>query len=229
MQEPVTRPEFDLLLACCTAEADTGRSSRVSLSLDRGPDWVELARLAEHHSVGPIVYRSLSAFLYAVPGPVLEQLRKDYERNAQKSLRLTHELLRILDCLESRGIPAIPYKARCMFASTFRCRTIIPRQKHSVCRSRLSSCKPEWLFFGKVVLETTSVAYLLFLPVAINEGQHLKDIRISWISAGQFCLGSASIERCQRWRSVRFLHLLRIGRHESSSWRVYIVRLSRAL
>ena len=25
---------------------------------------------------------------------------------------------------------------------------------------------------------------LLFLPVAINEGQHLKDIRISWISAG---------------------------------------------
>jgi hypothetical protein len=110
MQEPVTRPEFDLLLACCTAEADTGRSSRVSLSLDRGPDWVELARLAEHHSVGPIVYRSLSAFPHAVPAPVLEQLRKDYERNAQKSLRLTHELLRILDCLESHGIPAIPYK-----------------------------------------------------------------------------------------------------------------------
>jgi hypothetical protein len=41
---------------------------------------------------------------------VLEQLRKDYERNAQKSLRLTHELIRILDCLECHGIPAIPYK-----------------------------------------------------------------------------------------------------------------------
>ena len=110
MQKPVTRPEFDLLLACCTAEADTGRSARVSLSLDREPDWVEFARLAEHHSVGPIVYRSLSAFPHAVPGPVLEQLRRDYERNAQKSLRLTHELVRILDCLESHGIPAIPYK-----------------------------------------------------------------------------------------------------------------------
>jgi hypothetical protein len=110
MQKRVTRPEFDLLLACCTTQADTGRSASVCLCLDRGPDWVEFARLAEHHSVGPIVYRSLSAFPHTVPGPVLEQLRMDYERNAQKSLRLTHELVRILDCLESHGIPAIPYK-----------------------------------------------------------------------------------------------------------------------
>lgn len=101
--------EFDLLLACCTA-ADTGRSARICLFLDRGLDWVEFARLTEHHSVGPLVYRSLSAFPHAVPGPVMEQLRKDYERNAQKSLRLTHELIRILDCLESHDIPAIPYK-----------------------------------------------------------------------------------------------------------------------
>ena len=110
MQKRLTRPEFDLLLACCTAEADTGRSARISLSLDRGPDWVEFARLTEHHSVGPIVYRSLSAFPHAAPDPVLKQLRKDYERNAQKSLWLTYELIRILDCLESHGIPAIPYK-----------------------------------------------------------------------------------------------------------------------
>jgi len=110
MQSSVTRPEFDLLLACCSAEADRERSARVGRFLDRGPDWVEFARLAEHHSVGPIVYRSLSAFPQALPGLVLEQLRKDYERNAQKSLRLTHELIRILDCLESHGIPAIPYK-----------------------------------------------------------------------------------------------------------------------
>jgi hypothetical protein len=110
MQESVKQLEFDLLLACCTTQADSGRSTKISVSLDRGPDWVEFARLTEHHSVGPIVYRSLSAFPHAVPDPVLEQLRKDYERNVQKSLRLTHELIRILDCLESHGIPAIPYK-----------------------------------------------------------------------------------------------------------------------
>lgn len=110
MQKDVTRPEFDLLLACCTAEAETGRSARISRSLDRGPDWVEFVRLIEHHSVGPIVYRSLSSFPHAVPGPVLDQLQKDYERNAEKSLRLTHELIRILGCLESQSIPAIPYK-----------------------------------------------------------------------------------------------------------------------
>lgn len=110
MPNPITRPEFDLVLACCSPEGDPERSAKISRSLDRGPDWVEFARLAEHHSVGPIVYRSLSAFPHALPGLVLEQLRKDYEYNAQKSLRLTHELVRILDCLESHGIPAIPYK-----------------------------------------------------------------------------------------------------------------------
>jgi hypothetical protein len=110
MQKSPTKPEFDLLLACCTTKADSGRSSRIGLLLDRGPDWVEFVRLTKHHGTGPLVYRSLSAFTHATPSPVLEQLRRDYERNAQKSVWLTHELIRILDCLESRGIPAIPYK-----------------------------------------------------------------------------------------------------------------------
>jgi hypothetical protein len=105
-----SKPEFDLLLACCTTKADPDRSHRIGLLLDRGPDWVECARLTEHHRIGPLVYRSLSAFSHAVPGLVLEQWRRDYEHNAQKSIRLTHELIRILDCLESHGIPAIPYK-----------------------------------------------------------------------------------------------------------------------
>jgi len=110
MPKSPTKPEFDLLLACCTTQADSGRSSRIGLFLDRTTDWVEFARLTEHHGVGPLVYRSLSAFTRAVPTPVLQRLRRDYERNAQKNLQLTHELIRILDCLECHGIPAIPYK-----------------------------------------------------------------------------------------------------------------------
>jgi hypothetical protein len=110
MHKSVTRPEFDLVLACCTTQADSSRSDRIGLLLDRGLDWVEFARLTEHHGVGPVVYRSLSAFPQAVPGPVLERLLRDYQRNAQNNLRLTHELVRVLDCLDSHGIPAIPYK-----------------------------------------------------------------------------------------------------------------------
>ena len=110
MHEKLIRPEFDLLLACCTAQADSGGSGRIGLLVDRGPDWFEFARLTEHHGIGPLVYRSLSAFPHSVPGPVLQQLLRDYQRNAQKNLRLTHELIRILDCLDSHGIPAIPYK-----------------------------------------------------------------------------------------------------------------------
>jgi len=106
----VVRPEFDLLLACCGSRSDSRRPARIGLGLDRGPNWLEFARLTEHHAVGPLVYRALSAFSQAVPGSVFERLRRDNERNVQNSLWLARELIRILDCLESHGVPAIPYK-----------------------------------------------------------------------------------------------------------------------
>ena len=102
--------EFNLLLACCTVQAGPGRSERIR-SLLRGPiDWAELSRLTEYHAVMPLVYRSLCGFAEDVPKLTLERLRQAYQRNAQKNLWLTCELIRILDCLKSHGIAAIPYK-----------------------------------------------------------------------------------------------------------------------
>jgi len=45
-----------------------------------------------------------------VPHTILEELRVRYEHNARKNLRFTAELIRILDCLESHDIAAIPFK-----------------------------------------------------------------------------------------------------------------------
>jgi hypothetical protein len=46
----------------------------------------------------------------AVPAACLAALRQSYERNVHKALLLARELIRILDCLEGRGIEAMPYK-----------------------------------------------------------------------------------------------------------------------
>jgi hypothetical protein len=41
---------------------------------------------------------------------LLGELRARFEHNARKNLVFTGELIRILDCLQSHGIPAIPFK-----------------------------------------------------------------------------------------------------------------------
>jgi hypothetical protein len=56
------------------------------------------------------VYQNLARISDAVPSQILALLRERHETNIHKSLFLTRELIRILDCLERLGIEVIPYK-----------------------------------------------------------------------------------------------------------------------
>ncbi len=109
--------EFALLQACCAGNIDC--SEHVHTALQKSLDWAEVNRLAEHHDVTPVVYRSLCRFPGNVPNGVLAPLSELYRRNAQKNLRFTHDLIRILECLESRGIAAIPYKGPVLAESLY--------------------------------------------------------------------------------------------------------------
>ncbi len=73
-------------------------------------DWEAVLRLAANHGTSSLLYQNLSRFSDKVPFLVLEALRLRYEKNVYKSLFLTSELMRILDCLEGLGIEAISYK-----------------------------------------------------------------------------------------------------------------------
>jgi len=99
--------EFDLLLDTCAAAIGTAEGlSRFPPSVN----WRTFADIAERHDVTSLVYSSLHGRRGDVPPPVLEHLRHSYLHNAQKNLRLTSELIRILDCLAACGVEAIPYK-----------------------------------------------------------------------------------------------------------------------
>lgn len=100
-----TGPEFEWLLACCRRSG----MEILPAAATRRIDGERLLQLAEHHGVMPRVYASFStSSLFA--SDVHEALRQRFEANARRALWLTHELLRVLEYLESRGIAALTYK-----------------------------------------------------------------------------------------------------------------------
>jgi Uncharacterised nucleotidyltransferase len=100
-------PEFQLLLACSVSGKESdGRRMRAEASLN----WSHVLRLAEHHNVIPLVYQALRQIPDEVPPAILDELRTRFDHNARKNLRFAAELTRILECLESHGIAAVPFK-----------------------------------------------------------------------------------------------------------------------
>jgi hypothetical protein len=78
--------------------------------VNSGINWEDSMRLAERHGVSSLMYRSLKRFEGDVPAGVLATLRERREHNVRKSLFLTRELIRVLDCLDGLGIDVLPYK-----------------------------------------------------------------------------------------------------------------------
>ena len=107
--------EWDLLLAASSPDLDSARPGesdlgRIRFLLEKPVEWEAVLRLADNHGTSSLLYQSLSRFSDMVPSPVLGALRQRYEKNVYKSLFLTNELTRILDCLEGLGVEAISYK-----------------------------------------------------------------------------------------------------------------------
>ncbi len=102
-------PEWDLLLAASSADAGS-TLDRIQRLLEKPVDWEMVLGLAEHHGTSSLLYQNLLPLGNMIPSPVLASLRQRYEGNIYKSLFLTRELMRIVDCLEGLGIDAVPYK-----------------------------------------------------------------------------------------------------------------------
>lgn len=103
------RAEFALLLACCAIGDHAASDADRQTLIERGIDWPRLIQLADHHGVTPLVYQALRD-TESVPPSTLETLGNHYQHNARKNLQFTAELFRVLDCLDSHSISAIPLK-----------------------------------------------------------------------------------------------------------------------
>lgn len=107
--------EWNLLLAASYVDpseshlADMRPLLRPSAQ-EKAVEWETVLRFADEHGTSSLLYQNLLRLGDDVPSPVLASLRQSYERNIHKSLFLSAELIRILDCLDALGIEVIPYK-----------------------------------------------------------------------------------------------------------------------
>ena len=102
--------EFELLLAASSSRPDSERSAQISALLADEIDWSKVISLATHHAVIPVLYKNLATRSADIPSDALERLATKFESNTRQALWLTNLLGKAVDALESRGVPALPYK-----------------------------------------------------------------------------------------------------------------------
>jgi len=102
--------EWPLLLTACSTLSLAQRDARLRSVLSQPLHWNELLALADRHGVQPLLFQGLSSVATAVPAEPMGVLAQRYQANLHKALFLSRELISILDCLESAGVEAMPYK-----------------------------------------------------------------------------------------------------------------------
>ncbi|MBZ5681366.1 MAG: nucleotidyltransferase family protein [Acidobacteriia bacterium] len=103
-------PEWALLLAACSVSPKREALDCIPLLLTQLGSWKSVLSLADKHGVLSLLHQALSRGACEVPVEVLRELKDRYHANLHKSLFLSRELIRILDCLGQLGIEAMPYK-----------------------------------------------------------------------------------------------------------------------
>ncbi len=119
IQSILTRPEHQVLL----------RSLRLGIEVDPAPlraelkrvtDWDYLLQAALQQGVFSTFYhRVADSCPEAVPPEFLTELQRLYGVNTRTNLKMTGELLQVLNLLESHGIPAVPFKGPVLAATVY--------------------------------------------------------------------------------------------------------------
>ncbi len=117
--------EHRVLLDCARLVAESGarrdaRVAAVRASLERDCDWSALLRAAPAESLlGPLYAAVTAAAADVVPEDRLTELRNLFRVNTERMLRLTGQLLRILDLLRANGVQAVPFKGPALAQDVF--------------------------------------------------------------------------------------------------------------
>jgi len=111
--------EWSLLKAACSASSDPAKSEAVRQLLTKPIRWNALFELASRHGVQPLLCQAISNYSDLVSPQQLSAAKRLYQANVHKALFLAREMISILDCLESRGIDAMPYKGLALAQSHY--------------------------------------------------------------------------------------------------------------
>ena len=81
--------------------------------------WPELFGLADQHGLQSPLHQLLSKIADTVPAQDMDALRRIYVANLHKSLLVSREMIRIIDCLRATSIEVLPYKGPALAESLY--------------------------------------------------------------------------------------------------------------
>jgi hypothetical protein len=104
----MNRREFQLLLLCATSQPD---AKQVRELIHAGVDWPIVLKLAEHHGVRPILFRSLKSLCWdAVPKDIQLELDRFNKLNLQNNMLFTGALIQLINSFQENAIPVAAFK-----------------------------------------------------------------------------------------------------------------------
>jgi hypothetical protein len=112
--------EFQALLSCARLTLDPASESRIKALIQQDLDWDFFIVTAHHHRVLPLVCRTFERVRPpGLPDTAIQRLRTAARTTARRNLRLTSELLQIVDSLHRHDIRSIPYKGPVLAAMVY--------------------------------------------------------------------------------------------------------------
>src|SRR4051812_23837500 len=102
--------EWKLLVVCARTRLLDSHRNEIKELLQRPIDWDRFCSATERNKLECLVYRNLIDSLKEVPREAASSLEKAARRRVQLGLMYTGRLIQLLDCFESAGIRAVPYK-----------------------------------------------------------------------------------------------------------------------
>ncbi len=106
---PQFTPEQELLL--WSIRVDHAKDQRIEEILKAGVDWNYVRETAIQHGIIPLLYKRLKEEMdHLVPANELVELRTLFMANTVQNLRMTQQLMKVLDLLADAGIEAMPFK-----------------------------------------------------------------------------------------------------------------------
>jgi Uncharacterised nucleotidyltransferase len=114
------RPENELVFCCARVQMNPQTADRIQTLLRQDLDWQAVIQQAYRHGVMPLLYHNLHKLCpTALPPEALKQLLYRFQSNAQHSLMLTAELVKILNLFNQHQISAVPYKGPALAAVVY--------------------------------------------------------------------------------------------------------------
>jgi hypothetical protein len=118
-------PVQNLLVHGVRTRANAQRDATVRAAVEAGPDWDHLIRLADWHDVVAPLYQTLVTVCPGnIPDEVRRRLAEAVRGIALRALKLTAELIAVLELLDREGVAAIPYRGPALASMLYGERTL---------------------------------------------------------------------------------------------------------